>query len=144
MHKTKLLYDLGAPTATVEYIQLGEHCSECFNPTAELCLETLNQFHVPAWITTKLAIFLTTVLERIPMPYVLRDSKQVITTIEGMDVTPDDILLSADVTSLYTMMILSHLYETLRHALYLLLNGNQETINFILDAVRKQHSLLRH
>lgn len=62
---------------------------------------------------------------------------QRITTIEGiMDVTQDDILLSADVASLYTMMIVSHLYETLRLALHLPFNGNQETIDFVLDAVR--------
>ncbi|SPQ97041.1 unnamed protein product (mitochondrion) [Plasmodiophora brassicae] len=53
----------------------------------------------PAWTTTKLAIFLTTILERIPMRHVLRDSTQLITTIENMEVEPGDILLSADVST---------------------------------------------
>lgn len=43
-------------------------------------------------LRTKLAVFLTTILERIRMPHVLGESTQLITTIEGMDVTLDDVL----------------------------------------------------
>lgn len=68
----------------------------------------------PSWTTTNLAIFLTTRLERIACPYVLRDSIQLITDLEGTPVSDDDILISADVTSLYTMMSLTRLYDVLR------------------------------
>jgi hypothetical protein len=65
------------------------------------------------WITTRWAIYLCSVLEKFHCPYVLHNSIALVSTLEHHPVEENDFLITADVSSLYTMMSLSRLYERL-------------------------------
>lgn len=69
----------------------------------------------PAWITTKWSIYLATILEKYPQPFVLKDSYSILATLDRLPpLLPREefYLVTADVTSLYTKMDLKTLYKT--------------------------------
>lgn len=67
-----------------------------------------------SWITTNWAVYLCSVFEVISCPFVLKNSFSLIEKLESFEVLEDDILVTADVSSLYTMMSLSRLYDCLK------------------------------
>ena len=65
----------------------------------------------PSWLTTNISILLDCLLEKIPVKYALKNSTNLITDLEGLNLTDSFILCSADVASLYTNMSLRRLYD---------------------------------
>ncbi|KMS64544.1 hypothetical protein BVRB_019200, partial [Beta vulgaris subsp. vulgaris] len=65
----------------------------------------------PAWITTRWSILLDCLLEKAAVPFALKNSSALITSLEGYHLSSSYILCSADVASLYTNMTLSKLYD---------------------------------
>jgi hypothetical protein len=66
------------------------------------------------WITTRWSIYLCAILEKIVCPFTISNSLSLISQIENWDLLEDDFLVTADVSSLYTMMSLSRLFDCLR------------------------------
>ena len=65
------------------------------------------------WITTNWAIYLCSVLEKVSCSFVLKNSVSLIEKLENFSILESDYLLSADVSSLYTMMSLPRLFDCL-------------------------------
>lgn len=66
------------------------------------------------WITTNWSIYLCSVLEKMTCDFVLKNSFTLIEKLEDFEVLDSDFLVTADVTSLYTLMSLSRLYSCLQ------------------------------
>ena len=66
------------------------------------------------WITTNWSIYLCSVLEKIACPYTIVNSLSLVSKVEFMDLSYDEFLVTADVSSLYTMMSISRLFLYLR------------------------------
>lgn len=69
------------------------------------------------WITTNWAIFLATKLEAVTVEHSLRDSTELVIDFERTPLNDQDLLVTGDVTSLYTMMSLERLYRVVRQEL---------------------------
>jgi len=67
------------------------------------------------WITTNWSIYLTTVLEKIHCEFTLKNSFSLIEKLENIPINGNDFFISADVSSLYTMMNLERLYLCFEH-----------------------------
>lgn len=65
----------------------------------------------PDWITTKWSILLDVLLQDINTHYSLKNSTELITSLENFKLQPNFILCSADVASLYTNMSLIRLFN---------------------------------
>ena len=66
------------------------------------------------WITTRWSIYLCSILEKIVCPFSISNSLSLISKVEHLDLFEDEFLVTADVSSLYTMMSLARLYDCLR------------------------------
>ena len=66
-----------------------------------------------SWITTRWAIYLCSVLEKFKCNFTLKNSISLVSELERFPLNETDFLVTADVTSLYTMMSLSRLYDCL-------------------------------
>jgi hypothetical protein len=67
-----------------------------------------------SWITTRWSIYLCSVLETISCPFTLSNSLSLISRIEGQPVSNNCFFVTADVSSLYTMMSVPRLFNCLR------------------------------
>jgi len=66
------------------------------------------------WITTNWALVLTSVLEKIKCEFIIKNSFALIEELENHHVEDTDFFISADVSSLYTMMNLERLYQCMQ------------------------------
>jgi hypothetical protein len=66
------------------------------------------------WITTRWSIYLCSILEKIVCPFSISNSLSLISKVEHLELLEDEFLVTADVSSLYTMMSLARLYDCLR------------------------------
>lgn len=67
-----------------------------------------------SWLTTRWSIYLCSVLEKVICKFTLFNSLTLVSKIEGAYISPDCFLVTADVSSLYTMMSVSRLRDCLR------------------------------
>lgn len=67
-----------------------------------------------SWITTRWSIYLCSVLEKVSCQFSLFNSLSLISQIEGQQISRDCFFVTADVSSLYTMMSVSRLADSLR------------------------------
>lgn len=66
------------------------------------------------WITTNWSVYLCSVLEKIACSYTIVNSLSLVSKVEFLNLSDDEFLVTADVSSLYTMMSLGRLFSSLR------------------------------
>jgi len=67
-----------------------------------------------SWITTRWSIYLCSILEKVSCPFTLSNSLSLISQVENHLVSQDCFFVTADVSSLYTMMSVTRLANCLR------------------------------
>jgi hypothetical protein len=66
------------------------------------------------WISTRWAIFLCSILEKVHVEFALKNSFSLIQKLENSPISDSEFFISADVSSLYTFMSLDRLYSCLQ------------------------------
>jgi hypothetical protein len=67
----------------------------------------------PTWLTTNWSILLDSILEQIPVHYALKNSIDLIRSLENFELSDNHLLCSADVASLYTNIDLGRLFSVI-------------------------------